>query len=80
MITLASPVDFPANCEEYSAASLNFPLCPTWEAFLLEVMNGDQAKADYLDRLFGYGMTGPRTYGSTSLPSSSATAETARER
>lgn len=32
--------------------------CPTWDAFLLRSMGGDQGLVDYLHRLIGYSMTG----------------------
>ncbi|WP_197463620.1 DNA primase family protein [Desulfuromonas sp. DDH964] len=56
-MTKGATVDFPEGCEEYLVTGQNSP-CPNWEAFVLEVMGGDQAKADYLARLFGYAITG----------------------
>ncbi len=56
-LTMAAPVEFPEDCGDYLATGENSP-CPTWEAFVLEVLGGDQAKADYLCRLFGYSITG----------------------
>ncbi len=32
--------------------------CPTWEAFLMRVMNGDMAMITYLQRAIGYTLTG----------------------
>lgn len=57
LMTKGANVDFPKDCDEYLVNGTNSP-CPTWEAFILEIMAGDQAKADYLARLFGYGITG----------------------
>ena len=33
-------------------------LCPTWDRFLLEVMNGDQDLVSFLQRAIGYTLTG----------------------
>lgn len=57
LLTLAAPVDFPEGCDEYLATGENSP-CRNWERFILEIMQDDQAKADYLARMFGYGATG----------------------
>ncbi|MBI9090730.1 MAG: hypothetical protein JEZ12_16050 [Desulfobacterium sp.] len=35
--------------------------CPTWEAFLLEIFEGDQEIVNFLQRLLGYAITGLRT-------------------
>ncbi len=35
--------------------------CPEWDAFLLDVFDGDQELVDYVRRLFGYAITGMRT-------------------
>ena len=32
--------------------------CPRWDQFVLEVMSGDQEMVDFLQRIFGYAMTG----------------------
>lgn len=32
--------------------------CPTWERFLLEIMNGDKAMVDFLQQAVGYSATG----------------------
>ncbi|MBE0574793.1 MAG: DNA primase [Desulfuromonadales bacterium] len=56
-LTIAAPVDFPEDCSEYLATGENSP-CPIWEGFVLEIMGGCKDRADYLCRLFGYGITG----------------------
>ena len=32
--------------------------CPVWEAFIMKVMGGDQEKVGFLQRVFGYSLTG----------------------
>lgn len=60
LLTKAATVDFPQACEDYLITGQNSP-CPTWEKFLLEIMDGNQTMVDYLGRLFGYGLTGLTT-------------------
>jgi len=60
LLTKAAGVDFPTDCGEYLITGQNSP-CPTWDNFLLEIMDGNQAMVDYLGRLFGYGITGLTT-------------------
>lgn len=57
LITLASPFAFPLTCEDYMRTGKNSP-CPLFESFVLGIMNGNRGMADYLCRLFGYGITG----------------------
>jgi putative DNA primase/helicase len=47
-ITKTSPVEW---------KGLDAP-APTWERFLLEIMDGDRDRVDYLRRALGYGVTG----------------------
>jgi putative DNA primase/helicase len=47
-LSLASPIEFKGVDEP----------APIWERSLLEIFNGNQDLVDYLQRLFGYGMTG----------------------
>ncbi|MGE4579374.1 MAG: phage/plasmid primase, P4 family [Desulfuromonadales bacterium] len=60
LITLASPFDFPTDCGEYLTTGKNTP-CPSFEQFALEIMDGNTRMAGYLQRLFGYGLTGLTT-------------------
>jgi len=57
LLTLASPFPFPEGVDDYLATGENSP-CPEWESFIPEIMTDDQARAGYLGRLFGYGVTG----------------------
>jgi len=57
LLTLAASVPFPDGVEEYLTTGENSP-CPLWENFIPEIMNDEQDRADYLRRLFGYGITG----------------------
>jgi len=56
-LTIAVPNDFPEDCADYLATGKNSP-CPSWEAFVSEIMDGSKALFEYLNRLFGYGVTG----------------------
>ena len=47
-LSLASPVDF---------LGINAP-APLWEEKILEIFSGDQELVDYIQRLFGYAVTG----------------------
>jgi putative DNA primase/helicase len=57
LITMGVPVDFPADCRNYIATGQDSP-CPGWEAFIQDIMDGNRRMAEYLCRLFGYGVTG----------------------
>ncbi|MCP3944963.1 MAG: hypothetical protein GY710_26275 [Desulfobacteraceae bacterium] len=58
---------YPGNPEDHikTIAPINWEgidaPCPTWEKFLLDIMGQDQEVVDYLQRLFGYGVTGLTT-------------------
>lgn len=47
LITKISPVEYDPEAT-----------CPTWDRFLLEIMNGDQEMVDFLQRVVGYALTG----------------------
>ncbi|MBA7517366.1 hypothetical protein ES705_09419 [subsurface metagenome] len=47
LITKISPVSFDDGAK-----------CPQWDAFLLEIMSGDQTMVDFLRRMIGYCLTG----------------------
>ncbi|HUV07931.1 MAG TPA: phage/plasmid primase, P4 family [Spirochaetia bacterium] len=47
LITRISPVSFDDGAK-----------CPKWDAFLLEIMSGDQKMVDFLRRMIGYCLTG----------------------
>ena len=55
----ATPLDFPtgAAISHYLATGENSP-CPNWEAFLVEILNGRQHCAEYLQRFLGYSVSG----------------------
>jgi len=57
LMTRAATVEFPEGVDDYLVTGENSP-CPHWEAFVAEIMGGNQELADYLGRLFGYGITG----------------------
>ncbi|MCX5834857.1 MAG: phage/plasmid primase, P4 family, partial [Deltaproteobacteria bacterium] len=72
-LSLSSPVEF---------LDINTP-APLWEKTLLEIFNGNQDLVDYLQRLFGYAMTGligekvfPVLYGRTGWNGRSLIVET----
>ncbi len=50
-ITKASPFPFLEDCSDYLTTGNNSP-CPILEGFVLEIVCGDQAKADYVRRAF----------------------------
>ena len=72
-LSLASPIEFKGIDEP----------APIWERSLMEIFNGNRDLVDYLQRLFGYGMTGivnekifPVFYGKTGWNGRSLIVET----
>lgn len=51
------PRDYLVRASPVTWQGLEAP-CPTWERFMLEVMENDQDMVDFMQRLFGYGITG----------------------
>ncbi len=54
------PTDYMMKSSPVRWEGIDAP-CPTWERFVLEVMDDDQDMAAFLQRLFGYGITGLST-------------------
>ena len=54
------PEDFYMRCSPVRWEGIDAP-CPEWEKFLIEIMDGDQDVVDFLQRVFGYGITGLST-------------------
>jgi putative DNA primase/helicase len=51
-----NPDDLLTNCS--AIPLIEGAQCPRWERFILEIMDGDQEMADFLQRAVGYSMTG----------------------